>query len=139
MNLGTTGSRHGMTAAQKETVGKIVLALLPSRVHHGDCVGSDQQMHDLVRTLLPHVKIKVHPPLRTDKRAFCTGDEVAEPRDFLDRDDDIVNESDQLLATPRGVVEQIRSGTWATIRRARKAGKPVRIVSPDGTVRVEGE
>jgi hypothetical protein len=38
------------------------------------------------------------------------------------------------LACPRGYTEELRSGTWATIRYARKTGVPYVIIFPDRTV-----
>lgn len=46
---------------------------------------------------------------------------------YMARNDRIVAYSDVLLAWPLTAVEELRSGTWATIRRARKQGKEVRI------------
>jgi hypothetical protein len=41
------------------------------------------------------------------------------------------------VAAPRTPIETLRSGTWATVRYARAYGRPVWIVLPDGSVRVE--
>ncbi len=45
--------------------------------------------------------------------------------------------SSVLGACPRSAEEETRSGTWPTVRYARKQGKPVYLVLPDGEVRVE--
>ena len=42
-----------------------------------------------------------------------------------------------LSATPGGFKEELRSGTWACVRYARKADRPVHIVWPDGKVNAE--
>jgi len=39
-----------------------------------------------------------------------------------------------MIATPGEVDEQLRSGTWSTVRFARKQGKPVHVILPDGRV-----
>ena len=39
-----------------------------------------------------------------------------------------------MIAAPSEAEEQRRSGTWSTVRFARKQGKPVFVISPDGTV-----
>lgn len=44
---------------------------------------------------------------------------------YMKRNDAIVEHSDVLVAFPKTDEEELRSGTWATIRRARKAGVPV--------------
>jgi predicted Rossmann fold nucleotide-binding protein DprA/Smf involved in DNA uptake len=46
---------------------------------------------------------------------------------YMARNDRLVSHADTLIAFPAIATEQLRSGTWATIRRARKAGVPVRI------------
>src|SRR5262245_55419877 len=51
----------------------------------------------------------------------------------------IVDETEALIATPRGFKEELRSGTWACVRYARKAGRTLHIVWPDGSVRAEGQ
>jgi hypothetical protein len=56
-------------------------------------------------------------------------------RPYLDRNKDIVRETASLIAAPAEPEEQLRSGTWSTVRFARKQGKPVFLILPDGTVR----
>ena len=43
-----------------------------------------------------------------------------------------MDNSDILIATPKEKEEQLRSGTWATIRYAKKTKKIVFLVYPDG-------
>ena len=52
-------------------------------------------------------------------------------RKFLDTYE-IVDESDTIIAFPASAEEVIRSGTWATIRYARKTKTPLHIILPDG-------
>ena len=54
--------------------------------------------------------------------------------DPLARNRIIAARCDALLACPAEPDEQLRSGTWSTIRYARKAGKPITIIRPDGGV-----
>ena len=42
--------------------------------------------------------------------------------------------TDTLVAAPKEDEEVVRSGTWATVRYARKAGRVVLVVRPDGTI-----
>lgn len=63
-------------------------------------------------------------------------DEKREPLPYLARNCVIVDEADILLACPKGPEEQ-RSGTWATVRYARKQNKRIVIVYPDGTITTE--
>ena len=49
------------------------------------------------------------------------------------RNDLTVSYTDVLLAVPATSVEERRSGTWATVRRARKAGCEIRFYPLDGS------
>lgn len=45
---------------------------------------------------------------------------------YLERNKDIANEGiDGLIAAPSGWVEELRSGTWATVRYARKLKRTI--------------
>jgi len=48
-----------------------------------------------------------------------------------------VDETEWLWAIPGEFKEVLRSGTWSTIRYARKKGKKVLIIWPDGSSIVE--
>jgi hypothetical protein len=102
--------------------------------HHGDCIGSDKVAHDVIAELFPHTRIIIHPPLIRTKRAFCAGHEERPIRDYLIRNRYIVSETDALFATPKEMKEELRSGTWSTVRFARKVGGHVRILYPDGSI-----
>jgi hypothetical protein len=52
----------------------------------------------------------------------------------LERNKLIVARCDLLLATPETQQEVLRSGTWATIRAARRNSKSHTIVFPDGAL-----
>lgn len=52
---------------------------------------------------------------------------------YMVRNDALVAACDVLLAFPKTSEEEQRSGTWATIRRARKAEKPVWMYPLDGS------
>src|SRR5262249_40960494 len=136
MNEGFTGTRRGLTDAQKKAL-RVVLCQEAGTlgvVHHGDCVGADAFCHSLAVDL--GNKVVIHPPDRISLRAFCQGAwQVHAPCPYLDRNRDIVAATDVLLACPGGVAEERRSGTWATVRYARRLGRPVVLILPDGTVR----
>lgn len=51
---------------------------------------------------------------------------------YLKRDDAMVRAADVLLAFPNSMREELRSGTWATIRRAWKRDVPVYYFPLDG-------
>jgi hypothetical protein len=56
------------------------------------------------------------------------------PKPPLVRNEVIERETGLLLAAPGEVIEQHRSGTWSTVRFARKMGRAIWIVRPDGTI-----
>lgn len=138
MIVGFTGTREGMTEAQKRRVTDLVREHLwghddeITEAHHGDCVGADAEFHAIVRQESPDTWIEVQPPDDPSKRAFCKGDRALSPRPYLVRNAIIVGSCDILIAAPKEQTEQHRGGTWSTVRKAVKSGKPVTIVYPDG-------
>ena len=125
MKIGFTGSREGMSQHQKEQFVLKMCELSPKEFHHGDCKGADAEAHDIVREFFPDVKIFVWPPTVKIMRAFKEGDVINEPMDYVHRDEKIVDSSEYLIGAPRITdVEQKRSGSWYTIRYARRSNKP---------------
>lgn len=137
--IGFTGTQRGMTDKQKYMIETSALVhSMPIEWHHGDCVGADEDFHKIVGTFTKeprYDRIVIHPPLVWQKRAFCDADEWREPRDYLDRNHDIVDETEFLIATPGEFEEVLRSGTWATIRYAKRTGKFTTVIFPDGTIK----
>lgn len=136
-SAGFTGTQKGMTLQQKfGLVG--VLCDLDMRsgtlieFHHGDCIGADAQMHDLVRALYPSAIIHIHPSTMKEKRAFKTGDIVYAEKPPLVRNHDIADSTRVMLGAPKEFAMTTRSGTWATIRYAHACMKPLRIIDPNG-------
>lgn len=138
---GFTGTREGLTGKQ---VGELTLFLSVRQFdafHHGACLGADEKAVEIVSILNARPVIVAHPGPETaysSRRAVRLSDEVRPVKHFLTRNCDIVNETDILIACPEGPEKQ-RSGTWATIRYARKLKKPIVIFWPDGTKTVENE
>ncbi len=133
--IGFTGTQDGMTLHQSRALKALLCEIQPGGVDHGDCVGSDAEFHRICRTL--GYFITVHPPTKGGKRAFCEGDLVLPPAEYLIRNKNIVNRTKMLIATPKDFVEELRSGTWATIRYARKLRRTVYIIWPSGKVQKE--
>lgn len=141
VHIGFTGTR-GTVLRPVEPRLRAYLAKVLSRgrevvVHHGDCLGMDARMHRIAVSM--GAKVVVHPPEDDRQRAFCIrrmGREyplrdvkTVEPKPYLERNRDIVDACRILLAVPLDPDnEEQRSGTWATIRYARKQGKTVRIL-----------
>lgn len=104
-----------------------------SDFNHGDCMGADAQAHDIARDI-GGFYIKVHPPRNHRRRAFKMGDRTYPEADYLTRNAHIVTECDILIACPGGFEEELRSGTWATVRKARSRKRSVYIIWPNGEV-----
>lgn len=127
-----------MSRAQRAAVEATLRALRPSGVVHGDCVGADAEFDRLAvglgldRTVRPctldeqRAHVERYTPVRPSKIFF--------PEPPLDRNKKIVADCDVLIACPGEATEQLRSGTWATIRHAKRVGKPCTIVYPSGEV-----
>ena len=122
MIIGFTGTRRGMTPEQESDT-EYWLARLEFRAqefHFGDCIGADQQAAKLARKL--GYSLHCHPPDNDRFRAFVKSDVLYEARPYLARNHDIVIASTLLIAAPGSQTEQ-RSGTWATIRYAKRSGR----------------
>ena len=135
-HIGFTGTQVGMTRDQKDSFRLLIARLLPTDFHHGDCIGADAEAHELVLETIPQkVFIHIHPPDIKTKRAFKTADDIWPEKPYLERNHEIVDATRMLIATPKGMTEEQRSGTWATIRYAWKVGgKKVFIIYPDGVI-----
>lgn len=137
MSLGFTGTQIGLSHKQKDTLRHILKKFrhLEIKLRHGDCIGADAEANTIARE--EGFKTVAHPPTNDKKRAFCEVDKTLPEKDYLVRNHDIVNCSKLLIACPRGIQETVRSGTWATVRYARKVGKDIIIIYFDGTIRKE--
>lgn len=131
MIIGFTGTRAGMNQKQKDLVKVFLKMHKPSAVAHGDCVGADEDFDDIC-TRLGTVRY-CFPCNLSEHRAFTDAEPFQVPKPPLERNHDIVDHSDELFACPKETHEVLRSGTWATIRYARKVGKTVYIFYPDGS------
>jgi hypothetical protein len=135
--IGFTGTRDGMTIDQCQAFAKLVVELGATSFHHGDCVGADADAHDLVRKYLPDTIIIAHPGSEgSELRAHKQADVTAESKPFLERNRDIVDLTNVMIAAPNSPTEKLRSGTWSTMRYAAKQGKKVYVINPNGTVTI---
>lgn len=139
MNLGFTGSKQGMTPRQYLQVSELLTTIDPHRAHHGDCFGSDAQFHGLCRER--GIYIVGHPGMdqygETPYRAYCDVDEIEATLPYLERNRIIIDRCGTIIAAPKSFEEEIRSGTWFTVRKARKRKRTVYIVFPDGKISME--
>lgn len=130
INIGFTGTRDGMTGEQVRALVTLLRGYREVIFHHGDCLGSDDQAHTIAKD--EGVKeIVIHPPENPKLRAYRHGT-LRKEKDFLDRNKDIVNECKFLIATPNTAVPRKRSGTWHTVRYAKKRGKSAWVIKPSG-------
>ena len=136
-HIGFTGTQGGMTPHQKSALRNLLYVLVragdATLFHHGDCIGADEEADELAKGL--GIPRHIHPPLNTSKKAYCTGEYTSEPKDYRSRNLDIVQAADILFAAPSGPEANLpRSGTWMTIRMARRHNVPLKIIWPDGSV-----
>lgn len=134
MIIGFTGTQEGMSKQQIIKVGGLLVKLGAKEARHGDCIGADSDFHEICKAM--NIKTYIHPPTNSSKRAFCVGDFKYEPKPYLERNKDIVRGSQVLIATPKSE-EELRSGTWSTIRYARKLEREIYIIFPSGEMMYE--
>jgi hypothetical protein len=131
-----TGSRKGMTKAQIRKFSELLIEFQEEgsvKIIHGDCIGCDADAHTI--SLAAGVAVVKRPCYLDQQRAFTEGGEIiAEPDHPLDRNKKIVDDGEELIACPSSYKEEMRSGTWATIRYARRNKKSVTVIWPDGTL-----
>jgi hypothetical protein len=132
---GFTGTQNGCTPPQLENL-KRVLRLIDV-LHHGDCKGADAEAWWVAKILYGKYTV-CHPPIKSKTRAFTTPNDETRPQyDYIVRDHHIVDESQFLIGVSKSMEELVRSGTWTTIRYARKKKRSILILWPDGTWDVE--
>ncbi len=134
MIVGFTGTHHGMTQRQKDIVAGLLVRFQSDcgeeedSFHHGDCVGADEQAASLARDVGYY--IVGWPPIESRRRAYFPSDASHSPLPYFDRDHKIVRGSGIMIAAPHEREEQLRSGTWATMRYAQKMGRTLVTVWP---------
>ena len=132
IKVGITGTRYGMSNKQKDRLQQFLKEKQILEIHHGKCIGADEQAHTLALDKTANIpKIIIHPPVdkRLEAKIQTNCDELEgieiielEPKEYILRNHDIVDSVDVLVATPKTKYESVRSGTWSTVRYARKKG-----------------
>lgn len=137
MNIGFTGTQKGMSDYQKKEVALILLFHRPFcmaediiyQAHHGDCIGADAEFEQLAKEY--GYTTYAHPASDTgSKRAYCKSDTILPSKPALKRNRDIVNVAGIMIATPGQGYEVLRSGTWSTIRYAKRYGTLIHVIYP---------
>jgi len=141
MKLGVTGTLHGTTKIQYDNMRLFFLinGKYITELHHGSSIGVDIEAHNLT-TPVKSIDRVIYPSTVGSTRVdiptidLRTEDVTHPEKDSLERNKDIVDNSEWLLAFPRDMNEVEKSGTWSTVRYARKLDKLISIYWPDGTV-----
>lgn len=150
MVVSVTGSRDGeITDAQRWTLGKVLIWDPPTVFLHGGCLGADVQAARFVREYFgdggsgnfPRPRIVRHPGAFADGRPNPweappepgVDDDVMPAKTMFARNRDLVAACDVLIALPNYPPPmRDEGGTAYTVARARKAGRRVYIVWPNG-------
>lgn len=136
--VGITGTRVGATEEQKTKLVQLFCEFQMREFHHGCCVGVDAEAFWLLFELGSGGVLHAHPPVDEKAMDVSSRDEsdvIHEPKYYLERNKDIVNESDMLIVVPKenDFKEGYGGGgTWATFRYAREK-IPCVVVWPDGS------
>lgn len=132
MILSFSATRNGLTLPQAVQVCKIIKELSPDLIVHGGCTGGDENIDYIAFQF--GISRRVRPcNLKKFKGVLQPGACIFPTKNPRERNLDIVQDGDTITAYPKGEKEQKRgSGTWQVIRMAKKIGKPLLIVYPNG-------
>lgn len=135
MILGFTGTRKGLREGQLISLERLMKFYRENgydTLVHGGAIGADTDAHNLGRKL--QYKIEVRPGPYTKVHLLNGGFFLYPRKPYIERDKDIVNQCDILFGCTATEYEEMRSGTWTTLRYARKTEKELKIILPDGYV-----
>lgn len=138
MRLGFTGTQRGMTTAQREAFAGLVAREAPTEFHHGDCVGADEEAWAIVVQSCTTCETHAWQGNLPSKVAHTKSHVLHGPYNNFHRNGIIATVAQHLVACPGEATEQLRSGTWSTVRRARKLNRRITIIFPNGTITEEG-
>jgi hypothetical protein len=145
--LGFSGESRELSQAERAYVIRTVLErvkyLKPEAVVTGGAAGVDTLVAMAIDEWVPSIHQMVCYPTRIDCRpvrwnAALKQDlphatfHAAQPGHtdsdaYMNRNDDLVYACERLIAFPATRAVRIRSGTWATVRRARRLDMPIEI------------
>jgi hypothetical protein len=135
--VGFTGTSKGASPAQLAELEERLKKLKEEgfdELHHGWCIGADEQAAIIAKRV--GFRVIAHPGTPKDPKNMMyrsewnENDEVRPEKPFIERDHDIVDETERMLATPLTRAEMTRSGTWTTVRYARKQSRPIDLILP---------
>jgi len=140
LHVGVTATRNGLTIPQQSEAtlwAQCIRALHPRAeiwLHMGVCRGGDVWLADMFRAQAGAM-IHGHPASNTKMhdRALYPCDLTDDPVPAVDRNDVIIARSlHGMRGYPATPYDVLRSGTWTTIRHARKAHRDITVIRPDG-------
>ena len=137
MIISFTGTQDGMNVTQKTNVIKLIKAQKAkiTKAVHGDCIGADTDFHNIMSDIfVMNDLIEIHPCTATSKRAYNKAPKIYEPIAPLDRNRIMVQRAHLVIGTPGTDSEILRSGTWMSIRYAKKMVRPLVIFYPGGAI-----
>jgi hypothetical protein len=139
IHIGFTGTRFGMTLFQRHELERKLSELKKTleecgeknaAFHHGCCVGADIEAAEIFKRVYPDGAIVQHPPINRTLAVVNPGLETRHDKPYLERNRDIVLQSQLMFATPKEKKEQKRGGAWYTIRFARECKRKIIVIPP---------
>lgn len=103
ISIGFTGTREGLNLNQKTKIIELLNKYTDHTidVYHGDCLGADTDFHKLCVDFRNNNDVKltitIMPPDKTIMRGFNKGDIIMKPKPYLERNNDIVINSDIVI------------------------------------------
>jgi len=122
-----TGTRNGMSALQLRFLEAILRSGLIDKLMHGMCKGGDEQADAIAKRFgIYRIGYPADDSVSEHWRMDLDCDEIMDPAPPLARNRVMAARCGFLIAAPKQQKEIMRgSGTWATIRYARKQDKPI--------------
>ena len=137
MHIAFTGSRHGMNPIQRQNLyDKLETIDRGPECYfmHGDCVGADETAAMLAWKVGGFLIERYPSYLKHWQAHSVYGTQRCQPTHPRTRNRIMVRKCHWLIAAPKSDEEEIYSGTWSTIRYARRLEKPITILYPSGQI-----
>lgn len=135
-SIGFTGTREDPSREQVRILTETLNSLYEDgcNFHHACCTGADT-IASIIANTVGYICIG-HPPINTVfKSSYYIANEERSPKDYIERNRDIVNETSVLIAVPKYKVATRKSGTHYTVSYAASIGKGVVVIEPNGNKR----
>ena len=136
-NIGITGTREGMNSIQKlvflHELKQLTATEYFLEFRHGQCKGVDVETAQLVKDT-SKLKIVSHPPINKKDIGICQNDILLKEKGYLERNRDIVDNSEIMFVIPNTEEHQTYGGTWYTFDYIIKKRKKFILILPSGFV-----